>query len=116
MPKGHRHYAEWTPERLIRWAGETGEATSKLIAAILSRYSHPQQGFRSALGILALSKRFEKDRLEAACRRALVIGGISSRSVKSILETGLDRNPLPEQAPLPLNVAHDNIRGGKYYH
>jgi hypothetical protein len=36
--------------------------------------------------------------------------------VKSILETGLDRNPLPEQAPLPLNVAHDNIRGGKYYH
>lgn len=115
MPKGHRAYAEWTPERLIRWAGETGEATAELIAAILSRHAHPQHGFRSALGILALTKRFDKERIEAACKRALAIGGISSRSVKSILEAGLDRKSLPEQPSLPLAVIHDNIRGGNYY-
>jgi transposase len=116
VPKGHRSYAEWTPERLIRWAGETGEATAKLIAAILSRHSYPQHGFRSAMGILALTKRFDKERIEAACKRALAIGGTSSRSVKSILETGLDKKPLPEQTTLSLTVAHDNIRGGNYYH
>jgi len=116
MPKGHRSYAEWTPERLIRWAGETGEATAELIAAILSRHSHPQHGFRSALGVLALTKRFDKERIEAACKRALAIGGTSSRSVKSILETGLDRKPLPEQTALSLTVTHNNIRGGNYYH
>ncbi len=116
MPKGHRAYAEWTPERLIRWAGETGEATAQLIAAILSRHTHPRYGFRSALGILALTKHFDKDRIEAACRRDLAIGGTGSRIVRSILETGLDKNLLPEQAVLPLAVTHDNIRGGTYYH
>ncbi len=116
MPKGHRSYAEWTPERLIRWANETGEATAKLIAAILARYRHPQHGFRSALGILTLHKRFDKERVEAACKRALAIGGTSFKSVKSILETGLDKKPLPKQTPLPLTVSHDNIRGGNYYH
>lgn len=116
MPKGHRAYAEWTPERLIRWAQQTGESTAGLITAILSRHRHPQHGFRSALGILALTKRFDKERIEAACKRALAIGGTSSKSVKSILETGLDKNPLPEQTALPLATIHDNIRGGSYYH
>jgi transposase len=116
MPKGHRNYAEWSPERLVRWAEETGESTAKLITAILSRHRYPQQGFRSAFGILALNKRFDKERIEAACKRALAIGGTSSRSVRSILETGLDKKPLPEQAILPLVVTHDNIRGGNYYH
>jgi transposase len=115
MPKSHRDYAEWTPERLVRWAGETGPATEELIASILKTRPHPQQGFRSCLGIISLVKRYNKDRVEAACKRALAIGGRSFKSVRSILESGLDQNPSPQPAQAILNLSHDNIRGGEYY-
>lgn len=64
---------------------------------MLSR-AHPQQGFRSCLGLMRLGKRYGAERLEAACHRALSIGGLSYKSVQSILETGLDREPLQEPA------------------
>lgn len=116
MPKAHRDYAEWTPERVIRWASETGTSTAELVTAILAKKLHPQQGFRSALGIITLTKKFGKERVEAACKRALAIGGISFKSVKSILETGMDKKPLPEQKPVSPAITHSNIRGAAYYH
>ena len=115
MPKSHRDYAEWTPERVIRWASETGKATENLVTAILSKHLHPQQGFRSCLGIITLAKKFGKERVEAACKRALAIGGTSFKSVKSILETGLDKKPLPEPRASSQMIAHSNIRGREYY-
>jgi transposase len=114
MPKSHREHAAWTPERMIRWAAKTGPATAELISTILERRRHPEQGFRTCRGILALSKRFDQGRIEAACKRALMIGGLSFKSVKSILETGLDQKPLPQPAQ-PLLPLHENIRGGDYY-
>ena len=115
MPKAHRDYAEWTPERVIRWASETGKSTADLVTAILSKNLHPQQGFRSCLGIITLAKKFDKERVEAACKRALAIGGTSFKSVKSILETGLDKKPLPEPRPASQTITHSNIRGREYY-
>lgn len=114
MPRSHREHAAWTPERMIRWAAKTGPATAELISTILERRRHPEQGFRTCRGILALAKRFDQSRIEAACKRALVIGGLSFTSVKSILETGLDQKPLP-QAAAPIVPSHENIRGGEYY-
>jgi transposase len=116
MPKAHRDYAEWTPDRLIRWASENGTSTAELVSAILARNHHPQQGFRSALGIITLAKRFGKERVEAACKRALAIGGISFKSVKSILETDMDKSPLPEPMTASSVITHSNIRGAEYYH
>lgn len=116
MPKSHRDYAEWTPERLIRWASETGKSTADLVTAVLAKKLHPQQGFRSCMGIITLAKKFGKERVEASCKRALAIGGISFKSVKSILETGLDKKPLPEMKPASPAITHSNIRGSEYYH
>jgi len=115
MPKSHQDYADWTPDRLIRWASETGAATAELVTAILAKKLHPQQGFRSCMGIITLAKKFGKERVEAACKRALAIGGTSYKSVKSILETGLDKNPLPEQKTTAPAIMHSNIRGSEYY-
>ncbi len=115
MPKSHRDYADWTPERLIRWASETGKSTAELVTAILAKKLHPQQGFRSCMGIITLSKKFGKERVEAACKRALAIGGTSFGSVKSILQTGLDKKPLPESRPASPVITHSNIRGREYY-
>jgi transposase len=116
MPEAHRQYAQWTPERIIRWAEKSGPATAGVIQTILQRRAHPQQGFRSALGILRLGKGFGEERLEAACRRALQIGSCSYKSIESILRQGLDRQALPAPAEPPLAIAHENIRGADYYH
>lgn len=116
MPRAHQQYAEWTPRRLVQWAQKTGPATGQLIGHILERRRHPQQGFRSCLGILRLGKSYGDTRLEAACRRALVIGSASYKSIESILKHKLDQQPLPEPAQKPLLIEHDNVRGPKYYH
>jgi transposase len=116
MPKAHREYAEWTPQRLVRWAEQTGPATAGVIGQILRTRAHPQQGFRSCLGILRLAERYGNERLEAACRRALRLNACRYKSLASILERGLDRQPLPEQTELTLPAAHDHVRGPGYYH
>ena len=116
MPKAHREYAHWTPKRLIRWAANSGVATARVVETILESRAHPQQGFRSCLGLMRLGKSYGAERLEAACRRALKIGACSYKSIESILKNELDKKPLPEtpgeNSP---SVSHDNIRGPKYY-
>lgn len=99
MPESHRRHLEWTPGRLIRWAQETGPAAAQVVEGILKSRPHPEQGFRSCLGIFRLGKTYGNDRLEAACRRALALQSLSYRSIQSILKNGLDRQPLPDAAP-----------------
>jgi transposase len=115
MPKAHQQYLEWTPQRLIRWAAETGPLTSRLVETILGARTHPQQGFRNCLGILRLGKAYGADRLEKASGRALAIGGFSYRTVESILKNGLDQRSLPAAASEAPVVQHDNLRGPHYY-
>ncbi|NEV60323.1 IS21 family transposase [Thiorhodococcus minor] len=116
MPKAHREYADWTPERLVRWAEKTGPATAGVVAHILANRPHPQQGFRSCLGILRLGERHGNDRLEAACARALRFNACRYKSIESILQRGLDRQAWPEQPTLDLPPAHDHLRGPGYFH
>jgi len=115
MPKSHREYAEWTPERLMRWAEKTGPSTRALIEGIRAARPHPAQGFRACLGVLRLQKPYGPERLEAACRRAVAIQSFSYTSVESILKNGLDQVPLPTQATAPPVIQHDNVRGPQYY-
>jgi len=94
----------------------TGPSTAKLVEAVLAARRHPEQGFRSCLGIVRLGDRYGPERLEAACKRALAIRAHSYRSVESILRTGLDKTPLPAAtAPTSAHPDHDNLRGPGYY-
>lgn len=119
-PKAHQKYLEWTPSRIVAWAEKTGPKTAELVAAVMKARPHPEQGYRSCLGILRLEKRYGKDRLEAAANRAMAIKGYSYKSVASILKTGLDQLPLPiacatgKEVTPPKN--HPNVRGSRYYH
>ena len=114
-PKAHQKYLEWTPSRLVAWAAKTGPRTGELVRRIIEGKPHPEQGYRACLGLLRLGETYSPARLEAACDRALHIGGLSYRSVKSILKNGLDQVPLAVQAPLALPQHHDHIRGSRYY-
>ena len=117
MPKAHQKYLEWTPSRLIQWAGTIGPQTQKLLSFILENRPHPEQGYRSCLGVLRLKNRYSSQRLEAACARALAFKAYSYKNVESILKNGLDQQPLERsssQTRLPL-LEHENLRGRHYY-
>ena len=118
MPESHRRHAEWTPARIVRWAARAGDNTAALVSAVMETRPHPEQGFRACLGIMRLGKRYGTDRLDAACARALAIRSYSYRSVESILQHGLDRQPLPQDtAPTRhQHRHHEHVRGGTYYH
>jgi len=114
MPPAHRAYSEWSPSRLVGWAGQVGPKTAELVQSILDSRQHPEQGYRSALGLLRLAKTVGKDRMEAATSRALAYRLTSFRAVRNILARGYDRHPLHPSAPRLL-PCHRNIRGGDYY-
>lgn len=121
MPVAHQKHLNWTPGRFLNWALEIGPGTRDLVQHLLNHKAHPEQSYRTCLGLLALAKRYSAVRLEAACLRALAIGAPTRRSVASILEKGLERQPLPEKIISSQSTEkrkqhyHDNIRGSDYY-
>lgn len=115
MPKAHRDHLEWSPSRFIGWAGTVGPHTERLVGDILAERPHPEQGYRSCLGILRLARSYGHDRLEAASVRALAARARSYRHVASILKHGLDRVPLAERPESSAPLLHGNLRGAEYY-
>jgi len=114
MPSAHRRYRDWTHERIRREAQAVGPDTAVLVDVILRSRPHPEQGFRSCVGILRLVKRYGAERVDAACARALVLGTRSYASVAAILKNCRERAPAGAAEP-PLLI-HENIRGPGYYH
>ena len=115
MPSAHRRYAEWNPERFRRQARAIGPSTEGLVIAILANRPHPEQGFRTCLGVLRLFRGLAPARAEAVSARALEIGALTYKSVASILAHNLDRRP-PTPPAEGLTILHANIRGSRYFH
>lgn len=115
MPAAHRAHAEWSPTRMIAWAGSVGPQTAALVEAILRERPHPEQGYRSCLGLMRLAKREGEVRMEAACRRALFGRARSYTSVAAILKAGLDRVPVEAEADAAPRAGHAHVRGPSYY-
>jgi transposase len=116
MPSAHRRYAEWTPARMMGAAAEIGPATVALFEAIMKGRPHPEQGFRSCLGVMSLVKSYGPARVEAACRRGNHVGASTYGSIASILKHGLDKAFAQEASPDAVPIIHGNIRGPDYYH
>ena len=118
MPASHRAHVQWTPAKLIAWGERIGAATAGVVRWQMERRPHPEQGYRSCLGLMRLAREYGNDRLEAACARAQSIRAPHYGSVKSILASGLDRQGSSllgaerSVAPMP---QHDNVRGAGYY-
>jgi transposase len=111
MPLKHQKAAEWTPERLLRWADEIGPHTRQLIGSILASRQHPEQAFRSCLGILRLSSQQPHAQMERACQMAREAKTLNYQGVKAFLEHLPPASP-SENDLLPI---HENIRGNSYY-
>ena len=114
MPASHRRHLEWTPERIVAWATMNGPSTGAFVEALMASRPHPEQGYRSALGVIRLERKYGSARLEDACARSLRLHAISYKSVASILQHGLDQQPLRRESPRT-RVTHHNLRGPDYY-
>jgi transposase len=114
-PKAHQRHLEWTPGRIVAWAASVGPHCAEAVRWIIESKPHPEQGYRSCLGLLRLAKSHGDERVEAACRRALKFQTCSYRSIKSILAANLDRQPLAPEEPQTATRVHANVRGRAYY-
>jgi transposase len=116
MPKAHQQQ-QWSAQRFEQWATSIGPHTLTLVQEALGGRKHPEQAFRSCLGLLRLSSTYSKERLENACQRAQLSGAKRLKNITNMLKKGLDNAPLPEQQiDLLTSVEHHNIRGNDYYH
>lgn len=117
MPKAHQQHLEWSPSRIIRWAGTVGPHCAQVVRFIIESRPHPEQGYRPCLGLMRLARGYGETRTEAACRRAVALDVCSYSSIRSILSTGKDNEPLPGDGSelMTCSLSHQNVRGGDYY-
>ena len=115
MPPSHRAHAEWTPERMKRWANKIGQHTMKFIDHLISSRAFPEQAYRACLGVLRLASRYGEARLEKACAIAYESGATRYSQVESILKNKLDAIPHSRMMDTPVITSHENIRGSDYY-
>lgn len=115
MPSNHRHRADWTPESIRLSAAQIGPNVETYVDVVMHRRQHPEQAYRSCMGVLKLARSFGPARLDAACERALEINSYTYQSLHSILKNGLDRAPRRRTTDEPA-ITHPNIRGADYFH
>jgi len=115
MPANHRFRTDWTPERIRTQAARIGPNVETFVEMVMRKRRHPEQGYRTCMGVLRLTKTFGAARLDAACERALHINSYTYQSLHSILKNGLDRTPRRRATDEPA-ISHPNIRGAGYFH
>jgi transposase len=115
MPAHHKFREGWTPEKVRLKAACVGPSTEAFVEVIMRKRKHPEQGYRSCMGVLRLAKTFGADRLEHACARAAALNAYSYKSLNSILKNGLDRQRRAPATDGPA-ITHSNIRGAGYFH
>jgi hypothetical protein len=114
MPSTHNFVSDWNPEMFLNWAANIGADTRAVVEKILQSKQHPEQAYKSCVGILGFAKKVGNERLNNACSRVIYYQSYNYYSIKNILDKGLDKEQAAElQYTLPL---HDNIRGEDYYH
>lgn len=116
LASAHRFVTEWTPERFLSWAADIDPDVATYIQKVLDRKQHPEQAYKSCMGILGFAKKVGNERLTAACRRALGYGSYNFKVIERILKKGLDMQQQEEEATQLIMPLHDNIRGENYYH
>ena len=90
MPKQHLQYGEWSPQRFTNWAAKIGMSVEAVINTILSAKKHPEQAYKTCLGVLKLTDKYDNKRLNNACEKAIEFNYFSYKGIKYILENKLD--------------------------
>ena len=102
MPEKHRRMGEWTPDRFIGWAEKIGPDTAALITAVLDARRHPQQAYRSCIGLQRLAKCYG-DALFGSPPTAATVRQIAEqldvRCAGAKPSSAYDTNSVPQSRP-----------------
>ncbi|MEK7376368.1 MAG: IS21 family transposase [Candidatus Margulisiibacteriota bacterium] len=116
MPANHQKYVEWTPERILELAEISGPHVKEIANRMMNKRKFPEQAYRACLGLLRLGNRYSKERLNAACGRAIEYRVDTYHGIAEILDKGLDKVPLESNCRSnSIGINHENIRGGQYW-
>jgi transposase len=116
MASTHRFVSDWSAEKFTGWAESIHPDVKLFIERILEKKQHPEQAYKSCVGVLSLAKKVGKERLTNACTRALSYGYYNYKIIQTIIEKGLDQYTEAEKENLLLQMPeHENIRGEEYY-
>jgi transposase len=113
LASSHRQYTKWNATYFLNWAESINPVVKAFIEQILHRQKHPEQAYRSCIGILNLKKKVGPQRLIRVCSIALDCQRYSYGAVVDLLDRGIDKLELPEEPKALPN--HHNIRGKDYY-
>ena len=119
MPPAHTFLSKdhWSPEKLLHWANSIGPHTKIQLERLMHSRQHPEQGFRSCLGIIRLEKVYSAARLESACEVANQFGTTSYRYLNEMLKKKLEKQKLLTEQPQDGSpLMHSNIRGSQNFH
>ena len=114
-PPNHQYIAEWTTERYLNWGQKIGTEAQEVVQKIFESKAQPEQGFRSCMGILNLTKKYSKDDFLKACKKALYTGCISYKFIANTLKTKSFNLDVEEELKLITTILHENIRGKEGY-
>lgn len=115
LASAHKFMTEWTPQRFINWGASIDESVKAFIIGLLDQRLHPEQAYKSCLGVLSFTKKVGNQRLAAACKRALDFNIYNYRIIETILQKGLDTISEDHEDDAPELPFHTNIRGNNYY-
>jgi hypothetical protein len=115
MASTHQFVAQWSAARFIDWASSIDESVAEYIMQIIESRNHPEQAYKSCLGILNFEKKVGKERLINACKRALDFKIYNFKTIQNILENNLDHIEFEQEPEQELPI-HGNIRGKHYYY
>jgi hypothetical protein len=111
--------ATWRPRSITKVCPMTEEEIEgcefRRNPAMLASRKHPEQGFRTCLGILRSYRGLDASRVEAVSSRALELGVINSKGIASLLARKPDDATAKNDPPATL-FDHVNLRGPGYYH
>ena len=114
-PPNHQYVSDWTPERFTKWAGDISPEVAEVVTQILDSREHPEQAYKSCMGLLNLAKKYEKQDYIKACKKALQVNLITYKFIKNTLKTksfNLNDQKELELFKLP---EHENIRGKEMF-
>ncbi len=115
MPERHKWEDNWNHEKLTSMARGKGEAVATAIETVLSSRQHPEQSYKTCLGIISLAKDFGDLRLNRACERAIYYENCTYKMIKNILSNNMDQASEKDKEPDFILPEHENIRGYQYY-
>jgi hypothetical protein len=115
LTESHKKYANQSPAIFLDWANSVGIATHTVVNKNLDS-RNKYVAYKICSGLMSLAKEYGKLRTEKACTKALQLGVIRYRDIKTILKNGTESQVQTFTAEIEDNLpTHENVRGATYY-